>query len=427
MDTLPCPKPRVTVMLSGMWLLASSFLVFVGLLASDGILMVVGSLVLVVCLAARVWDRYAFRAVSHSRSIGRSRAFIGDCIEYTVSLNNSKALPLIWVDIQDQFPKGLELPGGVLRGSGLENNRHHAITTSLLPYQRASWKYALRCERRGYHRIGPVRLRSGDIFGFTSGEVRLTGVDHVLVYPRVIDLEQVLFPAQHPFGEARGRRPLYQDTNRVIGHRDYRPDDPLKHIDWKATARTRGLQTRMFEPVVSLNLLIAMNASTSDNTWQGSNQRLFERAVTAAASVAALAERRGYSYGLISNAVASYSGKWLNVPVGGSSRQLPLVLEALAMAAPYVVAPLTEVVQAERDTLPAGMTVLLVTSAVTDSLPGQIAAIEARGYQVWVLYSGDEDPGERIGGAPVFSIGRQLDAVPEDGAEERMYEPDLAD
>ena len=413
-------------MLSEIWPLTSGFLVFIGLLVGDWLLMVVGSLVLVVCLAARIWDRYAFRAVSHSRSIGRSRAFIGDSLEYTVSLSNNKALPLIWLDIQDPFPNGLDLPDGSLRGSGLENRRQHTITTSLLPYQRVSWKYTLRCERRGYHRIGPVRLRSGDIFGFTSGEVRLTGVDHVLVYPQVVDLERVLFPAEHPFGEARGRLPLYQDTSRAMGHRGYRPDDPLKHIDWKATARTGELQTRVFEPVVSLNMLIAMNASTSDFPWQGSNHRLFERAVTAAASAAALADRRGYSFGLISNAVASYSGKWLNVPVGASSRQLSIVLEALAMSAPYYVAPLTEVIRAERDTLPAGATVLLVTGAVTDSLPDQIAAITARGYQVWVLYAGDEDPGERIAGAPVVSIGRELDAVAWDGNDEWVHEPGLA-
>ena len=398
-------------MLNELWLLVSGLLLFVGLLASDGLLLIVGALVIVVWAVVRLWDRYGFRAVTHTRSIANHRAFIGDCFDYTVTLSNDKVLPLIWVDIQDSFPGGLGLPGGVLRGSGLEDNRQHTISTSLLPYQRASWSYTLECRERGYHRIGPVRIRSGDIFGFTSGEARFEAVDHVLVYPRALDLEHVLFPPEHPFGVARGWRPLYHDPNRVMGQRDYRPDDPLKHIDWKATARSGQLQTRVFEPAVSMNMLIAVNGSTSDYVWQGSNRRLFERAITAAASAAGLADRRGYSFGLISNAVASYSGKWLNVPVGGASKQMTLVLEGLAMAAPYVAASLIDVFQAERESLPAGSSVLLITSVITDSLPDSIADIRSRGFQVSILYSGDGSPPSTLADAPVLSVARELDAA----------------
>ena len=94
-----------------LWLTASGLLVFFGLVASQGLLLVVGSLAVIVSLAARVWDRFAFRRVDHRRELSQGRAFIGDSIEYTVTLSNEKLLPLIWVDIQDTFPQGLELPG----------------------------------------------------------------------------------------------------------------------------------------------------------------------------------------------------------------------------------------------------------------------------------------------------------------------------
>ena len=400
-----------------LWPVVSGLLVFVGLLASNGLLLVVGSLVAMVWLAARVWERYCFRKVTYERLVGRRRAFIGDSVSYTVALNNDKPLPLIWVEAQDPFPEGLELAGATIRGANLETNRHQSITTSLLPYQRATWTFTMRCRRRGYHRIGPVRMRSSDIFGFVATETRLAEVDDILVYPRVVDLEQLLPPPQNPIGVARGRMPLYHDTNRVKGHRDYRPDDPLKHIDWKATARARELQTRVFEPVVSLNMLVALNGSTSDFVWQGTNRRLFERAVTAAASAAALADRRGYTYGLLSNSVAAYSGKWISVPMGASSAQLTMTLESLAMAAPYVVATLQDVFRAERDRLPPGVTVLFVTGAITDSLPEQLAAIGDRGYNLSVLYAGDGDPPERIGEAPVIGMGHLLDSLPESSSD----------
>ncbi len=396
-----------------LWPLVSGLLVLIGLLVSSGLLLVVGSLVAIVWLAARVWERYGFRKVTYNRELSRRRAFIGDTIDYTVALNNDKPLPLIWVESQDPFPEGLELAGAVVRGATLETNRHHSITTSLLPYQRATWKFAMRCNRRGYHRIGPVRMRSGDIFGFASSETRRTDVENILVYPRVVDIEELLTPPQHPFGLVRGKLPLYHDTNRVRGHRDYRTSDPLKHIDWKATARAGELQTRVYEPAVSLNMLIALNGSSSDFVWQGTNRRLFERAVTAAASAAALADRLGYSYGMISNAVASYSGKWLSVPTGASTSQLPMTLEALAMAAPYVVAMLPDVFRAECEQLPPGATVLFVTGAITPSIPEQLQAIGERGSRILVLYAGDGQPPERIGDIPVTGMGHLLDSLPE--------------
>lgn len=407
-------------MLHEVWLLTSVIILFIGLVASQGLLLVVGALSIIVSLVARYWDRVAFRQVGHSRVLSQNRAFIGDSLEYTVTLSNEKPLPLIWVDIQDTFPHGLDLPGAVLRGSSAELAKRHCITTSLLPYQKVSWKYRLRCVTRGYHRIGPVQLRSGDIFGFNSAETQFPEVNHVLVYPRIVDLGQLVFPEEHPLGEHKGWQAVSHDTTRFLRQRDYSPTDPMKHIDWKATARRLRLQTKVFEPVVSLNVLIALNATTNEYAWQGSNTRYFERAVTTAASVANYAFERGYSFGLISNAVASYSGKWLSVPMGASASQLSLILESLAMAGPYVVTQLTDVLRKERTSLPPGATVVIISSVLTQGLADEVTQIKQNGYQVRVLYTGDGAPAIELPGTPIVRVGRVLEAL-------EHHEPDLAE
>ena len=258
-------------------------------------------------------------------------------------------------------------------------------------------------------------MRSGDIFGFSSGETRLSGLGHVLVYPRIIDLDELLFPARHPLGGTKGKRPLNQDTSRFLGQRDYQPTDPMKHIDWKATARRGSLQTKIYDPVVSLNVLIAMNASTNEFPWQGSNTALFERTVAAAASVASYCDQRRYSFGLASNAVSTYSSKWLNVPLGASPAQLTQVLEALARAGPYVVTSLADVVRGARDTLPAGATVVLVTPVVTTALVQEVEEIRSRGHQVLALYAGDGMPEMDLPGVQLFNVGGVLQSLVDDG------------
>jgi uncharacterized repeat protein (TIGR01451 family) len=401
-------------MLNDLWLLVSGIVIFIGLVASQGLLIVVGSLVIIVWLLAKFWDRHAFQEVVHTRTLSSHRAFIGDTVEYTVSLSNEKILPLIWVDIQDTFPADLGLPGASLRGAGSEVTREHRITTSLLPYQRVSWKYNLQCTARGYHRLGPVRLRSGDIFGFTAAEVRFPEVDHILVYPRIVELQQLFLPSAHPLGEGRGQQPIYQDPSRFFTLRDYHPTDPMKHIDWKATARRSWLQTKIFEPVVSLNVLIALNARTGEHAWQGSNRRLFERAVTVAASVAKYCADRGYSFGLVSNAVAVYTGRWVNVPFSSSETQIDLVLEALALVGAYAVTSLPEVLRAERNSTPAGATIALVTAAMTSPLVEEILEIKNRGYRVIVFYAGDGGPEISLPNVPTYLMGRALEGLEKD-------------
>ena len=234
----------------------------------------------------------------------------------------------------------------------------------------------------------------------------------------------MLLPSEHPLGDVGGRRPIFQDPSRFFGLRDYQPQDPMKHIDWKATARRSRLQTRVFEPVVSLNVLIALNATTGEFAWQGTNRRLFERAVTLAASVADHCAAAGYEFGLISNGVAVYSGKWLSVPFGGSSSQLGLVMESLAMAGPYSVISLTDVLQQERSSLPPGATVVLITSVVTRTLANEIREMQSRGYKVIVLFSGDGGPQIRLTDVPVYSLGRALEAL--EVEQEEPNEPVLA-
>ena len=404
-------------MLSDLWLIAAGILILAGLLASQALIIVVGVLVLLVWLTGKHWTRFAFSRVTYQRRLERHRAFIGDLVDYYITVDNSKLLPMIWLDISDTFPIGLQTSGTHQRGVGAEIELDHRITTSLLPYQRVTWRYRVRCRARGNHRIGPARLRSGDLFGFSAAEQNISDVDYLLVYPRLVDLRSMMVPWEQPLGVDRGRRRIQDDPSRFVGLRDYQPSDPLKHIDWKATARHGKLETRVFEPAATQHMIIALNARTGDAAWQGSNRRLFERAVTVAASVAEYAEREGYTFGLVSNAVASYTSKWLSVATGSGQYQLEATLEALAMAGPFWVAELPAVLRAEAALLPAGSTVVFVTAILSPAVVQEAEDIRQRGHRVMVFYAGDGEPhaaaARLLPHVQVFLAGASLAAMEE--------------
>ncbi len=95
-------------------------------------------------------------------------------------------------------------------------------------HDRLEWPLELRAVRRGYFRVGPTRLRSGDLFGFFDREEEAgRPVDGVVVYPHVYALGDLGFDSARPFGEQRGGARIYEDPSRVIGVRDYQPGDPM--------------------------------------------------------------------------------------------------------------------------------------------------------------------------------------------------------
>ena len=420
-------------MLSDLWVIATAILILAGLLASQLLLIVVGVLVLLIWITGKHWPRYAFSRLTYRRRLERRRAFIGDVVDYYITVDNGKILPMIWLDISDTFPIGLQTGGTHQRGVGAEAELDHRITTSLLPYQRVTWRYQVRCRARGNHRIGPARLRSGDMFGISAAEKHVPDVEYLLVYPRIVDLDQMMVLWERPLGASRGRRLIQDDPSRFVGLRDYLPTDPLKRIDWKATARHGKVEARVFEPAATRHMLIALNARTGDSAWQGSNRRLFERAVTVAASVAEYAEREGYTFGLVSNAVASYSSKWMSVPTGSGNFQLEAVLESLAMAGPFWVAELSAVLRTETDALAADATVVLVTAILSRAVVHETDQIRRRGHRVVVFYAGDGPPGpaadELPSEVPVFLAGSSLanleDIWRDDWSGDPVTEPSL--
>ena len=70
-------------------------------------------------------------------------------------------------------------------------------------YERIRWDYRLKCSERGFFRLGPARVESGDLFGFYNSQMTVDDQDYVLVYPRVVPLTDLGLPTWRPLGYRR--------------------------------------------------------------------------------------------------------------------------------------------------------------------------------------------------------------------------------
>jgi uncharacterized protein (DUF58 family) len=126
--------------------------------------------------------------------------------------------------------------------------------------------------------------------------------NYLLVYPRVVRIEDYDIQSRRPIGEVVMTHRLFEDPTRVSGVREYQPGDPLSRVHWRATARTGTLQCKQFQPssMSGATIVLDFHRAAFDPKHEPYRSEL---AITAAASIANALHEMGLQFGLISNAL----------------------------------------------------------------------------------------------------------------------------
>jgi uncharacterized protein (DUF58 family) len=371
------------------WIGGAALLLLIGVASGETALSLLALLVLVTAGLGALWNRYSLAGVEYDRVLSIDRAFPGDVVTLAITVVNRKPLPLPWLSIEDELAEALHPLDRETTMSGTSGRRVLRIVSNARPFERVTWRVPVRCPARGLHTLGPVILRAGDPFGFFANRVTAAVPAAILVYPRLTPLPELGFPPRLALGETRVVRHLLTDPSRVVGVRDYRPDDPFRSIHWKATARQGALQVRIAEPTTTLQLAIFVNLDTFEHYWEGLDVAASERAIEIAASLAAWAVGERYAVGVYANGIVAGSDQALRVPPGRGPAQLPRVLEGLAKISPYSTVAFGRILRAGAGRLSWGSTIVVVTSLLPEGLLIQMTELMAGGHRVVLVPIGD--------------------------------------
>jgi uncharacterized protein (DUF58 family) len=230
---------------------------------------------------------------------------------------------------------------------------------------------------------------SGDIIGLYKTEYTFSNLNWLIVYPRVLPIEELGLPPKDPFGEVKARLRMFEDPSRTIGVREHQPEDGFRRIHWKATARLQELQVKVYEPTTSFTTAVFLNVSTFDKYWYGTIPELLERCITVAASVCHFATEKRYVVGLVANGSVPHSDQPIKVLPGRDPQQLTHILEALAAVTPVATQDISTLLTRESPRLSWGATLIVVTANVNDELNSTLLRLHAAGRRL-VLISLDK-------------------------------------
>ena len=149
--------------------------------------------------------------------------------------------------------------------------------------------YRLPTTRRGRITVGPLVAEFFDTFGLVSRTWQAAGTSDVLVLPRVDKIAPPpLATGRDPHSGAVNRNTLGRLSGDFYALREYHPGDDLRRVHWAASARHDDLLIRQDEVPWQGRTTIVLDTRTSAFNFES-----FEGAVSAAASVASAAVKRG--------------------------------------------------------------------------------------------------------------------------------------
>ncbi|OQY23561.1 MAG: hypothetical protein B6I34_04575, partial [Anaerolineaceae bacterium 4572_32.1] len=321
------------------WIALPVLISLLGLLLKQPALLFVAGLILAVAGVSWIWNRYAFYGLEYGRTFSERRVFVGETVEMLIGVTNRKFLPLSWLRMDDRLHADLPVLNAQVHPSSQPELGYLSNLFALRWYERVRRRYLLKPHHRGFYPFGPVRFRSGDFFGlFEQRQVRRQQ-DWLIVYPQVRPLAELGLPSKDPFGDSKAWQHIFEDPARTAGVREYQPEDGLRRIHWKASARLQKFQSRLYEPTTSHQLAIFLNVATFPQPWKGIVPQVLEEAVSVTASIASYGVTERYQVGLLANGSMPGSDQSLKVMPGRNPRQLTRILEALAAVTGFATIP----------------------------------------------------------------------------------------
>jgi uncharacterized protein (DUF58 family) len=330
-----------------------------------------------VYILGRLWARRSLAAVMLERHHD-NRIFVGESFAVDVQVRNRSWLPVLWLRLSDTVPSSLT-SGAVLRQ-----------VVSLRPHERLKLSYNLAGHRRGYYRLGPLVGLGGDLLGTVTYESRQKDDDYVIVYPKIIALQDAGLPSQSPFGVLPSRERIFEDPARIRGVRDYQPGDSLRQMDWKTSARLGSLQVRRLEPAIALETAVFLNLAVGDYP-QPDRTEAAERGIVIAASLAVHLVEKRQAVSLVTNGcdpLAEDLQAAPGLPLRRGRAHLMNVLDLLArieVAPDEKAMPFLDLLGHKSLGLPWGSTVVVVTSHEVNGLLETLLGLRRRGLAITLI------------------------------------------
>ncbi len=303
------------------------------------------------------------------------QAGVGDSLYlYETAVNNKKmGLPVICVKFSAS--KYLHFED---EGSGTVSDYFYRNDVmSVEGFQKVRRKLRFTCKKRGLYTIDEAELVSYDLFCAHTFVHKMGVQASLCVYPSRLEVSRLVPVFRHMNGGIGTRVPLFEDPYAYAGVREYTPQDSMRRIHWKASARTGEWQVKTMEYQASAPVVVILNL---ESPGVFTNMDLMEDSIRLAYSLVYYMSNNNIPVRLV-------AGGNEKVRISGTGRNLVMAVQrALAVIAyDKVCCNGVELLEAEKHTFHPDNHILFISPAGKKPLQDEVLEIIRSGIHVtWV-------------------------------------------
>ncbi|ADU30261.1 DUF58 domain-containing protein [Evansella cellulosilytica] len=351
----------------------------------------IATTVIIVLILSFLYHKFGLKRIQYQRYFSEVAVFEGEQVEMIEVISNKKLLPLPWLRLESKFSANLQFEKQ--NNINIIDERFHRSVFSLRPFQKITRRHKIKCAKRGYFHIKTVGMTCGDPFGYGSNTETVHVAAEILIFPKIVPIKEMPLPSKSWQGDLIVRRWIMDDPFIIAGVRDYTFGDPMKSVNWNATARTGHLQVTKNDYTADHHLMIYLNFDLTEDIFMPiKDEILIEKGISYAASIAEHAISQGIPTGFGCNSYTKdRDGKFKIIkdsvrrePSNGNSH-LHYLLETMAKLQMDRSKNFNQFLKEDIENKRTGMDILVITAILTETMERNIHLLRSLGNSVEVF------------------------------------------
>ncbi len=252
-------------------------------------------------------------------------AEFGEVIEVIETAQNNKKMPLPFLILKFEAPTALVFLD--MTNTSASDYLYREDMLTMKPFSRHTRRIKVRCTKRGYFSFARVIVSSSDLLLLEKFHLEFDNQATITILPEIINTRELLTLLSVTFSDIQQRRTLLTDPFAFSGIREYQSWDPMKSINWTATARAgefmvnENASTSTRQVTIFLNLEY-YNAKKSDS--------LLEKSISMVYSYMIRLIQAGITCALFTNGKDVLTDMPVSCEMSSSQSQIRLCGESLA-------------------------------------------------------------------------------------------------
>ena len=282
----------------------------------------IGILLLGMLLVSALWECYYkyqwSREVTVKLWFETDAVYAGQETKLYEVIENRKRMPVPVLEVG--FHTRKELDFASVENTNVSDYLYKRDIFSVLGRQKITREIPVKCAKRGKYLASDADITTHTLLYRKRYSKAIGTKAEIYVYPKMTDVSEIVTVCERMLGTIQCTKRLYEDPFAFRTIRNYTIDDPMKTINWKASAKAGSLMVNTFDSVQSQKAMIFLDV---EDTGILKYEDLVEESIALAATMMRRLLRQNIEAGF------AFNGKKSDVFLPANNRGNRIALERL--------------------------------------------------------------------------------------------------